>query len=324
MILTEQLPIFDYDATFEGYFSGATLASVVNDKAESQKGGRGVLVPVRVGGEAYTLSRTAAMKALREGRAGVPESLVGEIVDELSAFEYQWAPSLDECANDNSADELQLTRFTLGYFLFSTYAHQLEGVHLAQGKRARLQLGASLRAPSASLHVEGELYERLRKAANELKDVLRIEYEIPEAPTFLPTLLRDDPKTPHELLRNALRLRNSGEIADYRAFRSSALTQLDGGERPIDALKTLSELATKVRKVLVPDSIKVETAVTLSPAGFAPSVKASTPAIPVGWLFDGLPGRRHRKLLTRAWADAARFSSLEQRLRTLWDDAPAS
>jgi hypothetical protein len=88
-----------------------------------------------------------------------------------------------------------------------------------QPKRSRLFLAASLNKPS-NYEFEEELFSELKLRAS--SSVTELSWR----PTFFPYLLTKA-ENPKSLLSHAFKLRNSGEVNDYRKWLRAAKTQWD-------------------------------------------------------------------------------------------------
>ena len=317
LVLDEKIPVFNYADTFDmdQNFNDRTLSAVNADEE--------ILVDVDVRYDAYQQVRSAAlteMKKLYEvGKAGVSVSEAQNILGELSASGYAWYPRLDDLALDNELEK-RLAGFIFGGLIFGGYA-QLAGTdHLMQPKRSRLFLAISLKQQTAR---EGE--EQIFARLGEL--VGRPTAEIPYTPTFFPLLLGRS-SGPADLLRNALDMRSSAEVRDYRAWLGEALADFDtNGRIPVERAREVSKIASAIqRKVDGFPFPKVEIKMTVAdvaaakPPGIGIDLTAPAKAA-WGWLVSQLPGKRHRKLLTRAVVADREYLELDRRIHTVWSGA---
>jgi hypothetical protein len=267
--------------------------------------------------------RSAAFAEMRKlyegGQARVTRSEAENILGELSASGYAWYPRLDDLALRND-DEKKLAGFIFGGLIFGGYA-QLAGTdHLMQPKRSRLFLAISLKEQTSR---EGE--EQIFAKLGEL--VGRPTAEIPYTPTFFPLLLGRS-SGPADLLKNALDMRSSAEVRDYRAWLGEALADFDtNGRIPVARAREVSKIASAIqRKVDGFPFPKVEIKVTVAdvvaakPPGIGIDLTAPAKAA-WGWLVTQLPGKRHRKLLTRAVVADREYLELDRRVHTVWSGA---
>jgi hypothetical protein len=314
LILDDQIPVFNYSDTYDRdkNFDEKTL-SKVNANEE-------ILVDVDVRYDAYQQVRRAAMAELKklygEGSASVDAQEASSILSELTTSDYAWYPNLEGIAPRNT-DESRLAAFILGGLIFGGYA-QLAGIdHLMQPKRSRLFLTISLKQKT-SPGVEERLFEKLGELVG------RPIANVPYTPTFFPLLLQRS-TGPAELLTNALRLRKSGEVRDYRAWLHEALTDFDtNGRIPIKRAREVKKIANAIGGQLEGFPFpKVEIKMTVADIAAAKppgvGVDLTAPAkVAWGWLVEQLPGRRHRKLLTRAIIADREYVKLDRRVQTVW------
>ncbi len=290
------------------------------------------LIPVTVGGSAvYRATKDAALEKVRSVGAP-PDELAASIVGELSAYGYEWEPELEDLATDDERERL-LRTFLLGGFLFQGYAQQITGdefrledmaEHVLQPKRSRLIGSAMLGAP----RTEEELFAQLLQAARQaLGDGTACE--LTELPTFLPILLRYEPKTPKELLDRAFSLRANTAVEDYRALRRRIRQELGKGRPLAEERREMKQIARRLAKDLSERSSEVS-------LDWSVGVKAALP-VPVPWptaeakfsgkisvdriawwLSSALPGKGYRKLLVRMVSAQATAGRIDAHLRRLW------
>jgi hypothetical protein len=314
LILDEKIPVFNYADTFD-------IDQNFNQRALSQvNASEEILVDVDVRYQAYQQVKSAALAELKElyngGAQGVDAQEAYSILGELTASGYAWYPELDGLPLLNH-DETRLAAFILGGLIFGGYA-QLAGTdHLMQPKRSRLFLAISLKQ-KASRAAEQFLFERLGELVG------RPTADVPYTPTFFPLLLLQS-AGPAELLTNALNLRASGEVRDYRAWLREALTDFDtNGRIPIARVREVDRIANAIRGRLdgfplpqVEIKMTVADVAALKPPGVG--IDLTRPAKAAwGWLLGQLPGKRHRKLLTRAIIADREYLELDRRVRTVW------
>lgn len=310
LILDEKIPIFNYADTFDigQNFDTRTLGHV-NNREE-------ILVDVDVTYMEYERVKLAAVaelsKLYESGERGVNAQDAYSILGELNTSGYAWYPRADGLPLPNQ-DEERLAGYILGGLIFGGYA-QLAGVdHLMQPKRSRLFLAVSLRQP-AGRTAEGYLFENLRELTRRQAD------DVPFTPTFLPMLLKES-AGPADLLANALKLRGSGEVRDYRSWLREALNDFDAnGFISIERAREVDRIAEAIRnriegsprvelKIAIVGEIRPEASIDLTE-----TVRAAW-----GWVIGLLPGNRHRKLLTRATIADLEYIEIERRIQTVWN-----
>lgn len=322
LILEGRLPMYDYDTTFPPDIQTGknTLVELCNDAED-------VLVPVTVRDEAYQEMKRAAVTALG-GQPEIPEATAADILTELSAFDWEWRPDLwrDEKIEDN-AQERVLDAFRYGGLLFSGYTRRTGTDHILQPKRARLYLAASLGAQRAS--DEKALFAELTRLANEAPEGVLRTGDLPPMPTFLPYLLKSDPKTPRELLERALGLRKSGVVGEYRWWRRAVIDDIDKGRVLTKRRKELAQIAAAILRELRIESdstTKVSAKVSAKVVGPIPvpevggEVGVEMP-VRLGWLLRHIPGYRYRKLLMRMVIAQQEYVHIDKHLKRIWEEA---
>jgi hypothetical protein len=328
LILNDQLPVIDYGFTFDTN-AGFAVPKLMGLCNQAEK----VLVGVHVMQDAYTTAHTAAIAELSQ--RALPDDLVQSIRQEMSAFDYGWAPRLwgSDMEVQLSEDELAVMRFAYGGLLFGAYAQLSGAQHLLQPKRSRLYLELSLpeKVVSSARDDEEQLFAALRETAplSLGPDCEVIEFDA--LPSFLPYLLRDDPASPRQLLDNALRLRQRGDVIDYRAWRRRLIEDWrQKGRISADAERTVHELQEASNRLARANAeptlpVKVSgTLVTIEPKALKVKLgdvglETQVPLGQVrGWVLDQIPGRRYTKLLQRMQLAAHEYRNLDRHLENLW------
>jgi len=314
LILDEKIPVFNYADTFDiGQNFNERALTRINAHEE-------ILVDVDVQYQAYWGVKDAALTELKKlyqgAGTGVDAQQASSIIGELAGSGYAWYPDLGGLQLPNESEE-RLAAYILGGLIFGTYA-QLAGTdHLMQPKRSRLFLAISLKQDT-SRTAEQVLFEKLGEL------VAAPTAEIPYTPTFFPMLLHES-DSPTSLLENALRLRKSGEVRDYRAWLKEALDDFNrNGHISLARAREVETIAASIRRKI--DGLpfpKVEiktTAVDIAALKLPGiSIDLTSPAKAAwGWTIEQLPGRRHRKLLTRAILADHEYIALDRRVQTVW------
>jgi hypothetical protein len=319
IMMRDQLPIFSYSHTFRE-------SRLLDDLANYD-----LLVPVVVADEVYETSKRSALEALRGG-GPFDATLRGSILSELKAFEYDWQPGMD-LMGDGSDDDRLLNSFLLGGILFGGYAQQLsvphgaadeQAQHFVQSKRGRMFLAAALNFPSVDFP-DAELLERLVAASKKMSprhgeaNAPVAAEQLPAGPAFLPLMLREDPKSPRELLDLALTIRSTKPVEAYRAWRNRLGAELHKGREPADWRKEEQALLADVQVRLgLSEAASASIAVTVSPdvqVGLEVPVNFRR----LSWLLQGLlPKNRYRKLVTQLVAEHSLYTEVTRSLRLLW------
>jgi hypothetical protein len=319
VILQDRIPVFNYGDTYDMglNFEARTLNAVNRDGP--------VLEEVDVQYEPYMQVKNNVLTKLAELYSGPPRikpEMVNDIVLELAAAEYRWQPDLGELdAMLPSDQERMLAKFLLGGMIFGAYAQILEGEHVIQPKRSRLFLAVALGAQSAQYRFEDELFAELKNRARASVT------DMPWRPTFLPYLLASS-DNPEAVLAQALILRTSAEVREYREWLRAAMTrwsthgEIEPFKRDVVSIaKAIDRVTGKVSvaprvefKMTVADVAKIAAGQPAGPGiDFTPTLQGLW-----GWIFPNLPGKRYRKILARAVATDQQYAQLENRLRTVW------
>ncbi|MGH2747985.1 MAG: hypothetical protein ACRDKB_08690 [Actinomycetota bacterium] len=332
VMLNDQLPIFDYNVTWEsGLGTARTLVELCNEDEE-------LLVEVRVDAPAYQDARTGAVKALQK-LPEVDPKLSADIRNELSAFDYRWRPRLAELGDLDEGARM-LASFRYGGLLFHSYAEKISdrrqpldrrAEHVLHAKRALIMLASSL-APGGELRLNAEkLMRTLRRIERDTEGA--IQAVDVQAPTFLPYLLSKDPSSPRDLLRMALRERRGGLVRSYRDWRQRLLADLAKGRLRRSTRNELGAIADEIRRSArgnatvklhfsyAADWKALTTAVATGPAGLLAGLKIEPEVDSKSLRFrlaSVLPGRGYRKLLQRIVAAEDDYIDLDLALRDLW------
>jgi hypothetical protein len=320
IILEEQLPIFDYNITFPGDIYPGQMDLI--ERCE------GALVPVNVQDQAYQTVKNAAIERMSTFEP-CDERLASTIANEMTAFDWEWRPDIwpdGHWHGENSVPERSrlVETYQFSGLLFSGYAQSVGGRHVIQPGRSSLYVKTCLRSWQHDLESElfSELTERIRAT-----QATRLDYDLPEAPTFLPLLLLARPKDRMSLLKSALELRENPAVKDYRAWRLDGFAELDMGLVPTRHKEELERLADRIVGEVVPNapadefkgsiSIKLFDVVEGKVEG---PIRAPTEKLleAFGWILDFLPRRRYRKLLQRMVLSERRYADFGRQLEQLW------
>jgi hypothetical protein len=316
MILNDRLPVFNYTDTFDiGLdFDGTTLSRVNEHEM--------ILHPIDVTYGTYMTVKQSALGELAklyDGEQRIPAKLAQEIFNELDESEYRWNPSLGDLEGMLNSDlEKRLAKFLLGGLIFGGYAQIIGGEHVIQPKRSRLMLAAQMGRDLSPGLPEASLFEELKKRANAPCD------DLPWRPSFFPYLL-DRAKSPMGVLWEALVLRRSSEVREYRQWLGEVLDDWKRhGKIAEEKRRDVKAIAERVDRLLgvVSSAPKFELKVTVADAisskppgaiDLMPTVKGLW-----GWFLDNLPGKRYRKLLARAVVREREYIAMTNAVRSTW------
>jgi hypothetical protein len=350
IVLHDQLPAFNYADTFDSQFDVGNPLSAVLDAADDK-----TVVHVDVEHQMYYAAKAAAIEQLRrrmEEGPFVPAAVAADILQDLTAVEYEWEPSLWNLETSlPDPDQKRIARFLLGQLVFAGYAQQTGAVHVLAPRRSRLIAAVGLRSRSVAATAEADIYRELGRRFADAGDGWRDD-ELPWSPSFLPYLLskvnpyRDGPDV---LLRHAKELRSSPAVRRYRKLRND-LSSADA-RRSREARRELEAAADTVASSLDSNRQELELArhivVEILPKGIgviagaaAGMLLAGPPGTAVGgiaglvgeealkpvqgklwgWILDALPFHSARKLLSRSvHAEHDLHDRMARRLRTIWE-----
>jgi hypothetical protein len=314
IVLDEHIPVFDYTASFQvnPNFNKSAL-SEVNDRGE-------VLVEVNVSDCAYIKVKSLAEEKLiqlyAKGEYGIAAGEANSILGELSTAGYTWYPYIPDIPFYSDA-ERQLGGYILAGLIFGGYAQLAGADHLMQPKRSRLFLATPLRAYGPRSE-EDHLFDTL----NQLPALKTAE--IPFTPTFFPMLLHQS-SNPRQLLAVALQLRNTSEVREYREWLQNVLDDFgSNGRISVKVTQEVNAILQAVRRrseAFKFPNIEFKTTVSglVGTAEAELSVDlAELAASAWGWFVEQLPGRRYRKLLSRAIVLENEYVDLRRRAETVW------
>lgn len=329
LILRTQLPIFSYTATFPNPY-----LLRLNEE-------HGFLTPVLVTGQVYKTAKQSALQELRAAKP-LPQTLAADILQEMASYGYAWEPGLEDLG-PLTDEERRLTAFLLGGLLFGGYAQQLSNKrgsvderaeHVLQPKRARLHLAAALGDVGRITTDEAVLFQRFKRVAAALPADALHPVQLPEIPSFLPLLLRQDPKTPQDMLRLALHWRRKHSIRAFRQWFAHIEREAHRSFFPPELQRELQHLRRDLAREL---GSAPEKTLTVSAQIGATLKAASVPEAGIeatlgaerqvnlgrmGWFFQSLlPGKRYRKLFVRMAVAQGRYATLNNHLAEIWHRA---
>lgn len=324
LILNEQIPIFDFEATFMDQLHGFNdrVLTRINQFQE-------ILIDVRVGYQVYEATKSAGIEELKKlyttgETPKITKAFAEDIINELSVADYQWAPHLFEIEDQlESEEEKKLARFLLGGLIFTGYAQELEGHHLLQPKRSSLFLAASFQTATADYTIEEHLFQKLKDYANTPSD------EIPWTPTFFPYLLTKV-NSLEDMLKEVVKLRNSGMVQDYKGWLEDVYQdwEKDAGRIAASRQREVLKIAEAIKKEIEKSvKLSVSKIITLivdvvtqkfgfSSAGDVYSVGEEL----FGWALSNIPGKRYQKLLTKAIVADNEYKLLDARVKQIWEN----
>lgn len=318
IITNKYLPVFNYGDTFDAMlnFDQRTLTKI-NDKEE-------VLYDVNVEYEVYHEIKSAAIDELQklyEGENKIKSSEVYDILGELDVAGYAWNPSIEILEEKLiNPSEKTLAAFLLGGLIFTGYASVLGSEQIIQPKRSRIILALALGA-SSRYEFEEQLFGELKKRAGKQYE------ELPWTPTFFPYLLNkaDSPQT---LLQQLIKLRQSPEIRDYRLWYNEALNDFkENGRIGNDKIRNVKSIAKHIDRITgeIPSAPRLELKTSIADVvgGKIPGGVDLSPTLGRmwGWFLQNIPGKRYRKILTRAVITEKEYVKIENRIKKVWSNS---
>ena len=321
LILNERLPIFNYGDTFDMHLNFEQRVFAAFNDADQP-----AIEPVDVTWSAYVPIKEKALAALQTRLLGgskidgpwLPRAEAQLIIAELSHVEFQWDIGLGPQLTDLLPTDLdrRLGRFLLCGMIFGEYADRMQSEHWLQPKRASLFVQATTGGGSGRKD-EQELFEWLAKT-----------YQLPALSCWQPTFLHlvlERAKSLSDIPGIVNKLRKSGPVQDYRAWRTQALHEWkhQGGlsEKSLRSVERLRHalMASMDNVAAAADAgvAWVETLAKQSPETAAKAVAKTAPLF--GWVLNEIPGRRHIKLLANSTHARGRYPHIERCVRSLWE-----
>ncbi|UCF94615.1 MAG: hypothetical protein JSW39_10800 [Desulfobacterales bacterium] len=324
VVLRRRLPMIAYWATFFDPDTPATPATVKLLDRCNQK--EDVLLPVELGPNAYLPLKAAAIETLNRERPVLTDQLRTLVYPELSAFDYQWKPRLDDLKGfeQSSEEDKRLLTFLFGRVLFSAYAQAAKADEVLQPKLARLHVLSSLRRNEDRDQMQAKVFAGLKEIARGGKEDIADLVDVPWMPTFLPYLLSKDPASPQELLEQALALRKESSVKDYVSWFAEIEKDLDYSREPMAAhMVELEKIRQAIAKRLeVPDEDPTTVKATIASVKLGVTIEQKVPVSRIwGWVTDLFPKHRYRKLLLEIVDAERRYSKLDTQLEVLWRGA---
>jgi hypothetical protein len=315
IILYDKLPVFNYADTFDSELNfGELIPQAVNNEEQ-------IFFDVDVQYEAYRRIKDATLEELSRiytGEKKVTEKLVSDILKELSWADYKWAPGLEYLEKEiKDQKELKLVRFLLGGLIFGKYAEKIGGEHLLQPKRSELLVKLSLNNSDMNRF---NLFDKLKEFSN----ILQSE-EVPWRPTFLPYLLSKADNT-KSLFNEVIRLRKTNEVKDYRQWWKEITGEWQMGKisnekrREVEAIRKAIEKKTDIKPGASLLELKAD---FVAPFEGKPPISAKFDLMPFlktiwGLTVNSLPGKRHRKLLTRLLTTDNEYRNINVAVHKVW------
>jgi hypothetical protein len=309
LVLRKKLPMIAYSMTMYGPEEdpGGTpeLLKLCNE-VESD-----VVLDIRLTEGAYNPIKMDSINAINLECPRITQKLRNQVLPGLKSFNYRWTPNLKEVEGFERLpdDDRLLMTFLFGRVLFSRYAQASQADEVLPPKLGKLHVVTSLKSDEARSQIQREVFAGLKEIARVKKDCVTAVQEVPWAPTFLPHLLTEDPKTPSQLLKAAIKLREKPEVSAYREWLEELERDFDAAREPSpNKLRELEDIRQNLEKAvgLAPaEPIRVKWCVAVAQKLIGmPEVKASVegeakvrPQRLWGWISRKIAGDRYRKVL---------------------------
>jgi hypothetical protein len=324
LLTRDRIPLIDYEHTFPG----STLMQSLE----------GVAVDVHPDPQLYrTLAEDGLEQVQRMDLESLDRAMVRDVATELGTSGYEWFPheaQFEHLAGlDDGKGRQMLATFVLGGIVFGGYAQATRSDHLLQTKRARLFTELTVPQDEAVLwgfSQEERLYRRLASMADEVEELRHADFTLP--PSVVPYLIvNEKPRSPRELLQQAMNLREGSMGAAYRAWHSRLRSAWMDGRRDLDAEADVADVADEVRRrfglddhgpqgpqLTLSGGVAVNFGVVELGAAAEHDVRIRLPDRVRNWLVDAFRFRGHRKMLLRMSLDQATFDNIAHGLKNLW------
>jgi hypothetical protein len=319
LVTHERIPFINYWQTFPFF----VLENALDELA----------VRVDIQHPVYEMIHNGALKRLEEFHLeSLLDSEIGQVEQELGAFDYDWQPDLGYLAIPPT--QIHIAQFLLGGLIFGAYAAASQTDHVMQSKRSRLFVALS--APlnenvSWRYEKEQQLFERLHQACLTSQHVHVKEYAT--APSVLPYLMSSAPRptNPRELLDKALEFRMQSGGKKYREWFSNLREQWSMGindpQAQVDVENVRKELLQQYS--MAPSQsliVRYDIGFDLKPAGIGPGVVVKDLPLELPewlrrWFVENVRLTRHGKVLLRLSIAQRNYENLVMGLRSLWNSA---
>jgi hypothetical protein len=325
LMTRERIPLIDYEQTFP-----MANFSALNELPKDIHPGYSIYEDIKK--EAQEKIRKAELMRLPADRAHA-------IAEELRAVGYEWYPNPADPRLDNDPDRRTVATFLVGGLIFNEYAKASGTDHLLQKTRAQLFVDLALEPDHATTRVsqkESELFDRLDAIVNVDPNLRKQNVRLP--PSILPYLLDRQPKSPRDLLDQALKLREEPEWKRYRQwYRKMRAAWVRGKfdeKAEHDLIEVANEIALRYKsskyradaqpiwstEIGVKGSVSGNVVVTKASLDLdAGKRRISLPNSLRDWLTETLFFRNHRKVLLQIGLAQHEYDDFVLDLKRLWE-----
>ena len=326
LVLEPGIPVFDYWYTGEGWGKDLPLFEYTSP----------VVVPVGV--EVGVWGSLGSDVAIAMGqKPALPEGVAAETAANLRRIRWGFISrkfgggdlSETRTAGDPSGEAL-VNSYLYVALLFARYASQLgdgtrPGTQILSPGQSRMFIATAAyeRAGGRRPLREGALFGVIEDVINQSRPGYERTWRSDRL-HFLPYLLAMEDKkgnmkikAPADLFREALALRERGDVSDYRDRLNSAQTRLQAGHDDGDWSEDLQRAKNAVQAAL-----KVKSSVTTLHVDVWPpriGVDQDVDPSPLrNWLFSAFPGQRYRRVLSSLIRAQAAGKQIDRGLEMVW------
>jgi hypothetical protein len=324
IVLYPTIPLIGYEATYGG------ILPEIYAEIENLPLPRGlglcadVLKPVGIFYEANAPFYGAACKRMDEG-ARIPEWLATEMEIGLRSLNWEWTPGiLDEAAARPAGDKRLTNAFLYSGLMFSSYAKEIDGDQLLSPELSTLFAMAAV-GPETKVELKAAEEAAFRNLSDQWNASTP---DYPRAlglttPSFLPYLLRHDPRSIGKLIEQALKARDEPGVREYRAWRNELREDLAKGRITQSKRRNIEAVSERYARRLAPKAgYSMTWSFNVSFAGPSGGISGPVNTTPLrDWVMDVTPGKRYQKLLVSLAEAAGEYFSLDSHLKQLWDAA---
>ena len=249
--------------------------------------------------------------------------------EELKEFGYNWFP---DPGDRFSGSDKVLASLLLAGLIFGGYAQISGSDHVLQTSRNMLLLELTQSDDDAPLwgpREEAKLFTRLNAVVSRDPRLSSLEVQLP--PTVLPSLVREQPKSPRHLFEKALELReNDKNFIAYRIWHKQLRETWAIGAHNDELEKDVVDVCKELTKRYPPGKDPVDTPAVWSreiglKVGAELGVEADLGKVTVSfpnwvrnWLVEGIRFRSHRKILLQLALAQLNSNYLLKGLKRLW------
>lgn len=327
LILEPGIPVFDYWYTARDWMEDLPLFNYTSP----------VVVPVGI--EASVWGELGAEAVITMGqKPRLPEGAAAEIANNLRLMRWSFITSKfggvdlsgTRTAGDASGEAL-VNSYLYVALLFARYAWQLgdktrPGTQILSPGQSQMFIATAAAEVAGGPRPlpEGALFGQIEDVINRSRPGYERTWRSDRL-HFLPYLLTMKDKnqklmvrTPADLFREALVLRQRSDVSDYRKRLNSAQATLETGLDDASWAKDLQRASEAVQAAL---NVKPNAKTFHINIGWPPSVGIGTDVDVsplLSWLISAWPGKGYHRVLSRLATAQALSAQIDRRLETIW------